>query len=88
MKTKHRSMLLAGASAIALAPTALVAQEAIELDAIVVTATTDVTTQVDGYKADYNQSATKSDTPVAETTQSVSVVMAQQIKDQGAETLG
>jgi iron complex outermembrane receptor protein len=88
MKTKHGSMLLAGASAIALAPAALVAQEAIELDAIVVTATTDVTTQADGYRADYNQSATKSDTPVAETPQSVSVVTAQQIKDQGAETLG
>ncbi|EGJ22931.1 TonB-dependent siderophore receptor [Cereibacter sphaeroides WS8N] len=88
MKTKHRSMLLAGASTIALAPAALFAQEAIELDAIVVTATTDVTTQADGYKADYNQSATKSDTPVAETTQSVSVVTAEQIRDQGAETLG
>ncbi|MGR3795368.1 TonB-dependent siderophore receptor [Vannielia sp. SX4] len=88
MQTKRCSILLTGASVIALLPAALAAQDVIDLEAIVITATTDETTQADGYVASYNQSATKSDTPVGETPQSVSVVTAQQIEDQGAETLG
>ncbi|MDO5614455.1 MAG: TonB-dependent siderophore receptor [Paracoccus sp. (in: a-proteobacteria)] len=58
------------------------------LDEIVLTATTDTSVQVDGYVATYAQAATKSDTPIAQTPQSVSVVTNQQIEDQGATTLG
>ncbi|WP_136637119.1 TonB-dependent siderophore receptor [Pseudooceanicola onchidii] len=91
MKSPCRTALLAGASTLALAAVPAHAQDdtdAVSLDAIVVTATTDTAAQADGYVADYNQSATKSDTPLARTPQSVSVVTAQQIEDQNAQTLG
>jgi iron complex outermembrane recepter protein len=42
---------------------------------------------VAGYVATRSASGTKTDTPIAETPQSVSVVPAQQVKDQGAQTL-
>ncbi|ETX13413.1 ligand-gated channel [Roseivivax halodurans JCM 10272] len=91
MRSTYRAFLLAGASATALVPALARAQDdgsSIELDPIFVTATTDTTAQAEGYVADYSQAATKSDTPVAETPQSISVVTAQQIDDQNAQTLG
>lgn len=63
-------------------------QEQIVLDPIVLTATTDTASAAEGYVATYGQIATKSDTPLAETQQSISVVTNQQIRDQGAENLG
>lgn len=63
-------------------------QGQIVLDPIVLTATTDTASASEGYVATYGQIATKSDTPLAETQQSVSVVTNQQMRDQGAENLG
>lgn len=86
-----RFRALAGASVLALATTPAVSQDAaapIVLDEIVLTATSDVPAQADGYVATYGQIATKSDTALAETQQSISVVTRQQIEDQGARTLG
>lgn len=90
MQSSFRILQLAGASTIALAAAALAQDEqnVIVLDPIVLTATTDTAAAVDGYVATYGQIATKSDTPLAETQQSVSVVTNQQIRDQGAENLG
>lgn len=95
-----RTILLAGASILAvsaasiLTVSAAVAQdtpsgaETIVLDTVVLTATTDASVQAEGYVAGQTQAATKSNTPVAETQQSVSVVTVDQIEDQGATTLG
>lgn len=91
MKITNRTLLLAGASTLAIVPSVNYAQDgqaAYDLGTIVVTATTDSTLQVDGYVSDYTQAATKSDTPIAKMPQSVSVVTAQQIQDQNAATLG
>lgn len=91
MKIVNHSLLLAGASTLALLPSVNYAQEdqaVYDLGTIVVTATTDTTAQAQGYVTDYTQSATKSDTPIVEMPQSVSVVTAQQIQDQNASTLG
>lgn len=91
MTHARRTALMAGASTLALAASPLMAQEnqeVVDLNTIIVTATTDTSTQAEGYVAEYNQSATKSDTPLAKTPQSVSVVTAQQIEDQNAQTLG
>ncbi|RMC37550.1 TonB-dependent siderophore receptor [Paracoccus alkanivorans] len=90
MYPSFRTLRLAGVSTIALA-TAAVAQDdqnVIVLDPIVLTATTDTTAAPEGYVANHAQIATKSDTPLAETQQSLSVVTNQQIRDQGAENLG
>ncbi|MFB2595406.1 TonB-dependent siderophore receptor [Paracoccus sp. p4-l81] len=85
-----RRTLLAGVSLLALTPA--VAQEpatdAVTLKTIVLTATTDASVQAEGYVASQAQAATKSDTPIAETQQSVSVVTVDQIRDQGAASLG
>lgn len=89
MSLSVRAAALASASLLSIASAN--AQEADDpylLDPITLTATTDVSVQPDGYVGDYSQSATKSDTPVAEMQQSVSVVTTQQIEDQGAQTLG
>lgn len=88
-----RSALLAGASAIVLAPLSVAAQgtedtDGVFLGELVLTATTDTSVQADGYVADFSQAATKSDQPLARTPQSVSVVTAQQIADTDAQTLG
>ncbi|TGN58163.1 TonB-dependent siderophore receptor [Paracoccus liaowanqingii] len=91
MSASFRSTCLAGASILALSATAALSQDAPEpilLDEIVLTATTDTSAQADGYVAGYGQVATKSDTPLAETQQSISVVTGQQIEDQHAQTLG
>ena len=83
-------LLLAGASGIALASAAMAQTEqpVTVLDPIVLTATTDVQSAAEGYVASYAQISTKSDTPLAEQQQSVSVVTNEQIRDQGAENLG
>ncbi|WP_018001070.1 TonB-dependent siderophore receptor [Paracoccus sp. N5] len=92
MTRPTRAALLAGTSALCLSLPALAqeaaAPEAITLDTITLTATTDTSVQAEGYVSPYSQAATKSDTPVAEMQQSVSVVTTQQIKDQGAQNLG
>lgn len=82
---------LGSASVIALLAGAAVAQDATEvitLDTITLTATTDAGVQAEGYVGTQTQAATKSDTPVAETQQSVSVITIDQIEDQGAASLG
>jgi iron complex outermembrane receptor protein len=90
MKTAFRITWLASASVLALSASAFAqeAQQPIVLDAITLTATTDVSVQPEGYVSQYSQAATKSDTPIAEMQQSVSVVTTDQVKDQGAENLG
>lgn len=91
MYSTPRIVALASVSAIAISATPAFAQEeteAIVLDTITLTATTDASVQAEGFLSDYVQAATKSDTPVAEVQQSVSVITTSQIKQQGAETLG
>lgn len=89
MTNRFRIVALAGASSLALG-TAISAQEAepIILDTITLTATTDASVQAEGYVGTQAEAATKSDTPVAETQQSVSVITIDQIEDQGAQNLG
>lgn len=93
MSSLHpRSLLLVGASimAVSAGSAAWSQQEAqpIRLPEIVLTATSDASVQADGYVGTQAQVATKSNTPVAETQQSISVVTSQQIEDQGAQNLG
>ncbi|WP_405404689.1 TonB-dependent siderophore receptor [Paracoccus sp. Ld10] len=91
MALQTRILLLAGASALALSTGVAWSQQGAEpilLDPIVLTATADASVQADGYVGRQAQVATKSNTPVAETQQSISVVTSQQIDDQGAQTLG
>lgn len=61
---------------------------AVTLETVVLSATTDASVQADGYVGTLAQAATKSDTPVAEAQQSLSIVTVDQIADQGARTLG
>lgn len=82
------ALLLAASTALAQDAPAAAPQDAIVLDTIVLTAASDASVQANGYVGNYTQAATKSDTPVAEQQQSVSVVTTAQIEDQGAETLG
>lgn len=91
MTHSFRPLRLAGASLLALSTAPALAQDAqdpVLLEPIVLTATSDAGVQADGYVGGYAQVATKSNTPVAETQQSISIVTSQQIEDQGAETLG
>ena len=91
MSIEPRILLLAGASLLALSSGVAWSQQAAEpilLDEIVLTASSDASVQADGYVGGQAQVATKSNTPVAETQQSISVVTSQQIEDQGAQTLG
>lgn len=91
-----RALLLAGGSALAV-PHAMAQQAAaptdgaaaaVTLETVVLTATTDASVQAQGYVGTQAQAATKSDTPVAEAQQSVSVITVDQARDQGARTLG
>ena len=91
MTFPSRALSVTGASVLAISASLAAAQEVeapVVLDTITLTATTDTSVAAEGYVADYNQVATKSDTPIAETQQSVSVVTTDQIRDQGAENLG
>lgn len=90
-----RALLLAGGSALAV-PHAMAQQAAaptdgaaaaVTLETVVLTATTDASVQAQGYVGTQARAATKSDTPVAEAQQSVSVTV-DQARDQGARTLG
>lgn len=85
-----RTALLASASILAVSAAGAAAQEteAVTLDTITLTATTDASVQAEGFVSDYAQASTKSDTPVGETQQSVSVVTTEQVEQQGAESLG
>ncbi|TKW65988.1 MAG: TonB-dependent siderophore receptor [Paracoccus denitrificans] len=89
MKLTFRAVALLSASTLTLS--AALAQDTtdeIVLDTITLTATTDASVQAEGFVSEYVQAATKSDTPVAEMQQSVSVVTTTQIEQQGAESLG
>ncbi|WBU53941.1 TonB-dependent siderophore receptor [Paracoccus sp. SCSIO 75233] len=91
MMLKSHSLPLYGASMVALLAASAGAQDmqdVIVLDTITLTATTGVSVQPEGYVAPYAQAATKSDTPIAEMQQSVSVITTDQIEDQGAQNLG
>lgn len=82
------SILALASVAIAQDATPPVADQTVVLDPIVLTAGSDVSVQPQGYVGEYTQSATKSDTPLAQQQQSVSVITTAQIEDQGANTLG
>ena len=90
MFPSSRTVALASVSVVALSAAAFAQEtaEAVTLDTITLTATTDASVQAEGYVSDYAQAATKSDTPVSETQQSVSVVTTEQFEQQGAESLG
>ncbi|WP_118132882.1 TonB-dependent siderophore receptor [Oceanicella sp. SM1341] len=87
-----RSGLLCGAclAAILSAPSAFGQDSGapIALEPVVVEGEQDPTQPVDGYVAETSATATKTGTPILETQQSVSVVTADEIRAQGAETLG
>lgn len=85
--------LLTGVAAIGIAAAMpAVAQEATELQPITVQGGSgqqqDPTAPVKGYVAKTSATATKTGTPLVETQQSISVVTSDEIKAQGAETLG
>ncbi len=66
------------------------AQEALELEAQQITAPREVERgdgPVEGYVAKRSVSATKADTPIIETPQSISVITADRIRDQGSLTI-
>src|SRR5690606_42113568 len=69
---------------------AVEAQEAVVLEAQQITAPREVERgngAVDGYGARRSVSATKTDTPIIETPQSVSVITHERIRDQGSLTI-
>lgn len=91
MTRPSRAALLAGASALCLSLPALTlpalaqdAPETVVLDELVL----DATAPTDGYVVPTTQIATKTEATVLETQQSVSVVTAQQIRDQGSTSVG
>ncbi|WP_312935710.1 TonB-dependent receptor plug domain-containing protein, partial [Stutzerimonas nitrititolerans] len=66
------------------------AQEAVELEAQQITAPREIERgngSVDGYVARRSVSATKTDTPIIETPQSISVITRDRIRDQGSLTI-
>jgi iron complex outermembrane receptor protein len=76
------------AGALAWAAGAAAQERAIDLDPIVVTTTRETASSpVEGYVATRSATGTKTDTPLIETPQSISVVTADQIQAQGARTL-
>lgn len=91
MYSNLRSAALLSCSILAISAATAGAQDLaqpIVLDEIALTATTDASVEPDGFVSGYAQAATKSDTPVAEMQQSVSVVTTSQIEQQGADSLG
>jgi len=69
---------------------AVEAQEAVELEAQQITAPREIERgngPVDGYVARRSASATKTDTPIIETPQSISVITRDRIRDQGSLTI-
>lgn len=87
-RTLTRSLLMAGL----LASTALVAparaQDTVELEAIIVApAQEEGDGPVEGYVATESTAATKTDAPLAETPVTVNVIGAEQMADQGADTV-
>tara|TARA_B100001765_G_scaffold160452_1_gene104586 strand:- start:178 stop:2265 length:2088 start_codon:yes stop_codon:yes gene_type:complete len=91
MISRFSILPIASVSVLALSAAFATAQQGeapVVLDTITLTATTGATSAAEGYVSDYSQAATKSDTPIAEMQQSVSVVTSDQITDQGARNLG
>src|SRR5687768_7510129 len=62
-------------------------QSATVLQTIVVKGKREATAPIDGYVAQTSNSGTKTDTPILQTPQSLSVVSATEIKDRDARTL-
>ncbi|MEQ6289210.1 TonB-dependent siderophore receptor [Vogesella sp. GCM10023246] len=75
---------------LALAVSQAFAADGTTLDTVVVSGTQDAsaTAPTRGYTVKSSKTATKTDTPLTEIAQSVSVVTRQQIEDQGAQTVG
>ncbi|MTH77135.1 TonB-dependent siderophore receptor [Paracoccus aestuariivivens] len=87
MLLSRRFALLAGTSIVALAVPAMAQDaqptEAVVLDEVVL----DATAPTQGYVVPTSQIATKTETPVIETQQSVSIITKQQFEDQGAQSM-
>ncbi|WP_423210012.1 TonB-dependent siderophore receptor [Paracoccus yeei] len=85
-----RFLFLAGTSALALAiPAAAQTADATDTETVVLDEIVlDATAPTRGYVVPTTQIATKTETSVLETQQSVSVVTGQQIRDQGAQNMG
>jgi iron complex outermembrane receptor protein len=83
-------VLLSTVCAAALLPAAVFAQEATELAPITVQGQTkeDPKAPVKGFVAKTSSTATKTGTPILETQQSISVITADQLKAQNAQTVG
>lgn len=91
MRLKNVSLvLLSTVCAAALLPAAAFAQEATELAPITVQGQTkeDPKAPVKGFVAKTSSTATKTGTPILETQQSISVITADQLKAQNAQTVG
>lgn len=91
MRLKNVSLvLLSTVCSAALLPAAAFAQEATELAPITVQAQTkeDPKAPVKGFVAKTSSTATKTGTPILETQQSISVITADQLKAQNAQTVG
>ncbi len=91
MRLKNVSLvLLSTVCAAALLPAAVFAQEATELAPITVQGQTkeDPKAPVKGFVAKTSSTATKTGTPILETQQSISVITADQLKAQNAQTVG
>lgn len=90
MYQKYPAAAFTSVSILALACTTYAqdTESPIILDTITLTATTDTSVEPDSFTSNYSQAATKSDTPVSEAQQSVSVITTDQIEQQGAESLG
>ncbi|WP_245155642.1 TonB-dependent siderophore receptor [Paracoccus ravus] len=88
MRLSPRFALLAGSSLMALALPAMAQEtetsQGVVLDEVVL----DATAPTQGYVVPTTQIATKTETPVLEIQQSVSVVTTQQMRDQGAASVG
>ena len=85
-KTAHKKIILA--AVMAALPHVSIAEETLE--EVAVTAKADKETalsHVDGYVAKISRTATKTDTPIDETPQSISVITSDQFTDQGAKSV-
>lgn len=82
------AVLLTGVSSLPFASPAIAQSSAVKLDTIEVEATIESAYgPVDGYVAKRSATGTKTDTPLQETPQSISVVTADRMKDQAAATV-
>lgn len=87
MILSHRFALLAGTSLVALALPAFAQNTDISSGVVLDEVVLDATAPTQGYVVPTSQIATKTDAPVLETQQSVSVITRQQFEDQGAQNM-